>query len=115
MMAISRYNNLNEFVNATEGYRKSFKKRFGEQGIRQLPINNLKYPTQAEYDTIDTVSLTWKVGDRFYKLASSYYNNPEYWWVIAWFNKKPTEQHVKLGETILVPLFLDEVLTVIGL
>jgi len=114
-MAISRYNNISEFINATEGYRKTFKGRYGETGIRQLPTNDLSYPTQAQYDTIDTVPVTWKVGDRFYKLASVYYNNPDYWWVIAWFNKTPTEQHVKIGDIVLVPLFLDEVLTVVGL
>jgi hypothetical protein len=114
-MAVSRYNNLVEFINATSGYRKTFKGRFGEQGIRQTGVNKLSYPNQEIYDRIETIAITWKVGDRFYKLSSKYYNNPEYWWVIAWFNKKPTEQHVQLGETILVPLFLDELLSIIGL
>ena len=114
-MAVTRYKNSEQFINATAGYRKAFKTRYGSQGIRQLPINTLEYPTQDQYDTIDTVSVTWKLGDRFYKLSSKYYNNPEYWWVIAWFNKKPTEQHVQLGETVLVPLFLDELLSIIGL
>ena len=114
-MAISRYNNFVEFINATSGYRKTFKARYGEQGIRQTGVNTLSYPTQEIYDQIETAAVTWQVGDRFYKLASKYYNNPEYWWVIAWFNKKPTEQHVQLGETVLVPLFLDELLSIIGL
>lgn len=114
-MAVSRYNNLVEFINATSGYRKTFKGRFGEQGIRQTGVNKLLYPNQEIYDRIETAAIAWKVGDRFYKLSSKYYNNPEYWWVIAWFNKKPTEQHVQLGETILVPLFLDELLSIIGL
>ena len=114
-MALSRYKNINEFINATPGYRKTFKKRYGQQGIRQLPVNELSYPTQDEYDQIQTIPVTWKLGDRFYKLSSTYYNNPEYWWVIAWFNKRPTEQHVELGEVILVPLFLDEVLSTMGL
>jgi|TARA_R110000803_G_scaffold90872_1_gene158315 hypothetical protein len=114
-MAVSRYNNLLEFINSTSGYRKSFKGRYGEQGIRQTGVNQLLYPNQQIYDSIETAAVTWKVGDRFYKLSSKYYNNPEYWWVIAWFNKKPTEQHIELGETILVPLFLDELLSIIGL
>ena len=114
-MGLSRYKDVSEFINATSGYKKTFKKRYGEQGIRQLPINVLEYPTQAQYNHIDTVAITWSTGDRFYKLSSTYYNNPEYWWVIAWFNKKPTEQHVALGDVILVPLFLDEVLSAIGL
>ncbi len=114
-MAISRYKNSVQFINATEGYKKVFKKRYGERGIRQLPINSLKYPTQQEYNEIETSPVVWHQGQRFYKLAAEYYNSPDYWWVIAWFNKKPTEQHVKLGETILVPLFLDEALSIFGL
>ena len=43
-MAISRYRNSLQFINATEGYRKAFKKRYGEIGIRQLPVTLLKYP-----------------------------------------------------------------------
>jgi hypothetical protein len=48
-------------------------------------------------------------------LASEYYGTPELWWVIAWFNGKPTEHHVELGEVIQVPLFLDEALSIFGL
>jgi hypothetical protein len=114
-MALSRYKNISEFINATSGYKTTFKGRYGQQGIRQLPINILEYPTQEQYDNIETLPITWKLGDRFYKLSSTYYNNPEYWWVIAWFNKRPTEQHVALGDVILVPLFLDEVLSAFGL
>jgi len=114
-MAISRYKNLNPFINATEGYKKTFRKRYGEIGIRQMPTNFLNYPTQEQFDSINTISVNWTTGDRLYKLATTYYNNPEYWWIIAWFNKKPTEQLIQLGETILVPLYLDEVLTAFGL
>ncbi len=114
-MALSRYKDSVEFVNATEGYKKVFKERYGERGIRQLPITSLKYPTQQEYDDIEVANVVWKQGDRFYKIAAEFYSSPEFWWVIAWFNKKPTEQHVKLGEVILVPLFLDEVLSIFGL
>lgn len=114
-MAISRYRNSIEFINATEGYRKAFKDRYGERGIRQKPVDLLKYPNQLEYNDIETSPVVWKRGSRFYKLASEYYGTPELWWVIAWFNGKPTEQHVKLGEIVQVPLFLDEALSIFGL
>lgn len=114
-MAISRYKDAVEFINATEGYKKTFKKRYGEKGIRQYSYGTLTYPTQEDYNNIEAASVVWKVGDRFYKLAGEYYGSPELWWIIAWFNKKPTEQHVALGEVILVPLFLDEALSIFGL
>tara|TARA_R100001509_G_scaffold154619_1_gene116378 strand:+ start:3089 stop:3433 length:345 start_codon:yes stop_codon:yes gene_type:complete len=114
-MAISRYRNSVQFINATEGYRKAFRDRFGEIGIRQLPVDLLNYPNQTEYNDIETASVVWKRGSRFYKLSTEYYGTPELWWVIAWFNGTPTEQHVKLGDVVLVPLFLDDVLSIFGL
>ena len=113
-MAVSRYNNLVEFINATSGYRKTFKGRFGEQGIRQTGVNKLSYPNQEIYDRIETIAITWKVGDRFYKLSSKYYNNPEYWWVIAWFNKKPTESLLKVGDIVRIPKSIDTLLSTMG-
>jgi len=114
-MAINRYKNINQFINAVEGYKKTFPKRYGENGIRQLPINILTFPTLDEAVDFEIATKVWSLGDRFYKLASTYYNSPQYWWVIAYYNKKPTEQHVKLGDIIEIPLPLDRVLTSFGL
>ena len=112
-MAVTRYKNSEQFINATAGYRKAFKTRYGSQGIRQLPINTLEYPTQDQYDTIDTVSVTWKLGERFYKLSSTYYNNPEYWWVIAWFNQIPLETQLNAGDVIDIPFPLERILRIL--
>ena len=56
----------------------------------------------------------WKSGDRFFKLASRHYGDPELWWVIAWFNKIPTESHAKKGQVILIPKPIAKVLTYLG-
>lgn len=53
----------------------------------------------------------WKRGDRFYKLAHKYYGNAELWYLIAWFNQAPTENHVNLGDTIMVPTNSETMLT----
>ena len=45
----------------------------------------------------------WNTGDRFSKLAAEHYGDPTLWWVIAYFNKKPTDGHVKVGDQILIP------------
>jgi hypothetical protein len=37
------------------------------------------------------------------------------WWVIAWFNRMPTESHVELGEIVVVPLPLAKILDYLGL
>ena len=33
-----------------------------------------------------------------------YYGDAEYWWLIAWYNNKPTESHFKLGDVVYIPL-----------
>ena len=46
----------------------------------------------------------WKVGSRFYKLAAEYYGDSRLWWVIAFFNKKPTDGHVDIGDVVYIPM-----------
>lgn len=52
----------------------------------------------------------YKLGDRLSKIAHEHYGDSRYWWVIAWFNSKPTDFHCKIGDIIEVPRPLDEVL-----
>jgi len=114
-MAVNRYKNINPFINAVAGYKKTFPKRYGERGIPQLPVNTLEYPTLDDAVDFEIASKVWSQGDRFYKLAAKYYGSPQYWWVIAYYNKTPTEQHVNLGDIVEIPLPLDQVLTTFGL
>jgi len=34
------------------------------------------------------------------------------WWVIAWFNKTPTEFHLKPGVALAIPKPLETILTI---
>jgi len=45
----------------------------------------------------------WAIHTRYWKLASKYYGDSRLWWIIAYFNRKPTESHVKIGEMIFIP------------
>ena len=47
------------------------------------------------------------MGDKLYKFAHEYYGDPNLWWVIAWYNNKPTDAHFKLGETVYIPRELE--------
>ena len=53
----------------------------------------------------------WKLGDRYYSLASKYYGDPKLWWTIAWFNGKPTEATLKQGDVLYIPLEVQRLLT----
>ena len=54
------------------------------------------------------------MGDRYHKLAEAYYGDATYWWVIAWFNKKPTESHISPGDVIRIPTSLGSILSAMG-
>jgi len=115
-MSIDRYNKVNVFLNEDINYKKTFKKQFGaKSALRQHETQHLDYPGFFDVFSFNYKTHIWGLGDRYYKLAHVYYGDSRYWWVIAWFNKKPTEQHVKLGDIVKVPLPLETVLTSYGL
>ena len=109
----TRYNNRKVTRNNNELYKEFFEDR-GVNFIRQFRSPELKYPTASEMSSLEKVGHIWGVGDRYYKLAHKYYGEGKYWWAIAWFNKKPTEAHVKTGDVIYVPLPLYAVLNLLG-
>ena len=47
------------------------------------------------------------IGDKMYKFSHEIYGDAQYWWLIAWFNNKPTDIHCKIGEVLYIPLPLD--------
>jgi nucleoid-associated protein YgaU len=108
-MAVSRYSGRKIFNNFSARYKEIFKKR-NVARIRHYPTPNVTHLTPAQIASLEKMTHIWKQGDRYYKLAQKYYNNAELWWVIAWFNKKPTEAHVKLGDVVYIPVPLDRVL-----
>lgn len=115
-MADSRYRKVFPVYNVDEGYQKLYTySRFSPKGIKQLPTLNLKYPSQNQILSYTIQSEIWSVGQRLYKLADKYYGDPQYWWVISFFNKKPTEQHFALGDAVQIPLPLSQVLSDLGL
>jgi nucleoid-associated protein YgaU len=70
--------------------------------------------TDEERQRLTNIRHTWKVGDRFYKLAEQHYGDPTSWWVIAMYNGMPTEGHVRTGTTILIPTPVGRLLTYWG-
>ena len=56
---------------------------------------------------------TWKLGDKYYKLANQYYGDPKLWWVIAWYNSTPTEASLQPGDVISIPVELEKTLKIL--
>ena len=107
-MPSSRYYSRPVVKNATDNIKDRLnnkKLRF----IEHFSTPNMSHPSVEQASSIKTVSHVWKTGDRYYKLANQYYGHSEQWWVIAWFNKKPTEAHLTLGDVIQIPYPLEKV------
>ena len=105
----TRYNNRKITRNKNKLYKNQFEKRNVPQ-IRQFRTPELAYPTPEQISQLNVLTHVWKGGDRYYKLAFEYYGNSKYWWVIAWFNQKPTEAHINYGDIVFVPTPLDKLL-----
>ena len=100
--------------NKSRIHRRAFEKRGYKNGIRHYATPKLRHVTPAQRAKLVRTKHLWVVGDRYYKLAHKHYGSPDYWWVIAWYNRRPTEAHVRLGDVIYIPQPLEEVLRFLG-
>ena len=109
-----RYKNQEIFLNVDEAYKRYLKKTRGDKEIRQYDTPTFKHPSSAETRKFNVINHIWGTGDRFFKLASEYYDDPTMWWVIALYNQKPTEFHIKIGDVLYIPTPLETVLFYVG-
>jgi len=93
------------FTNTPE--YKSYLKERGMKHVSHYGTPKLDYPSLESMKELKTAQHVWTAGDRFFKLAHEYYNDSTMWWVIAFFNQKPTEFHAKVGQTIFIPYPLE--------
>jgi hypothetical protein len=105
----SRYENSALLVNKSEIYEKLLKER-NVKKINQYGTQTLFYPTREERAQLNIAQHIWSSTDKFWRLSEKYYGDPQYWWVIAFYNEKPTELDVSSGDIILIPQPLDQVL-----
>lgn len=111
---MGRYDNRNIFNNDTEQYKSKARDK-GITSIRQYDSPKLKHPTVEQMRSLDYIEHTWRVGDRYWKLAELHYGDSELWWVIAWFNRTPMETDIELGAVVQIPVPLETVLSYMGL
>ena len=109
---MSRYIDRRKAINDKEQYDKMFEKR-GVRQVIQYRSPSAKNISDEELASIECFNVSWYSGLSFEKLASEFYGDPTHWWVIAGFNRKPTESHVEMGEVIRVPKSLADALQVV--
>lgn len=113
VITMSRYKRRIKAINDNELYDKLFEKR-GVKKITQYRTPESVNVPQEVLDSIETVEHVWSYGDAFWKLAARYYGDPRMWWVIASYNRKPTDTHMELGDLIRIPISLADALGVVS-
>ncbi len=109
-----RYFNQKIFKNERSAYKRYLKKTRGMKLINQFNTPKFRYPSQSDVANFTTIKHIWATGDRYFKLANKYYSDPELWWVIAFYNQKPTEFHLNFGDIVYIPTPLETVLFYMG-
>ena len=76
---------------------------FEERGVRK--IKQFRTPTLYKISQdIMCVDHIWKQGDTFWRLSHKHYGDKSLWYIIAHYNFKPTDAHVKIGDLIKIPI-----------
>ena len=106
MAYIDKFRNRNRFVfsNNNELYENILRRK-KITSLRQYETASL--PFLRAKPSIKTFPHVWKTGDRYYKLANTYFDNPRLWWIIALYNQKPTEGHLKKGDVLRIPVSIN--------
>jgi hypothetical protein len=110
----SRYDGKRVYTNNNEIYKEALSNR-GLSQIKHFEMSKLKYPTIEEMQDLQMVGYTWSQEDRLWKVAAKYYGNASLWYIIGWFNKTPTDFHIKVGSTIYIPFPIEKVMKYLGL
>ena len=112
-MAKDRYETRPTVLNNNVVYKEILEAR-NVPFIEHYRTRLMRYPTVEQMQNLSIEKHIWSTGDKYWKFAESAYGDPSLWWVLAWFNKKPTESHFKTGDMILIPYPLETVRDLLG-
>lgn len=70
------------------------------------------YPrkTRALRSMVNETLYVIQANDNWYKIAHRFYGNKDMWYIIAWYNKIPSDTLLKTGETLTIPASPEVVL-----
>ena len=114
MATSERYAGRERVHNGNPLYKKILENR-GLTRVLHYTTPAFAYPTVSDMQTLQMVSHMWTVGDRYWKLAEKSYGDAELWWVIAWFNQRPTEAFIRYGDVIQIPHPIERMFQLYGL
>lgn len=112
-MAINRYQNREILITYKEKYDNIIKERTANN-IFHYETPTFSFDESVTEYPFEFIQEVWKHGDKLYKFSNRYYGETQFWWVIGLVNQKPTDSDFKIGDSVLIPTPLSEVLEFIG-
>ncbi len=104
-----RYDNRRKINNQEEVYDDLRGSR-GVKKLRHYATPRIPHLTKQKRLKLNRVRHIWTSGDKYWNLAFTHYGDPSLWWVIAWYNQRPTEAHIEMGEVIIIPKPIEKIL-----
>ena len=102
--------NSTKLKNKDEIYKGFFNKT-GATAIEHMDLTFFGNPKDYNFlKSVKKINHIYSVGDSLSKIAFKHYGDARYWWVLAWFNTKPTDFHCELGDIIEIPIPLEDVI-----
>ena len=95
-----------------------FREHLEKRGRESVPIytspDNNQIFSPEQRNSFDYRAYVWRSGDKLRKLSADFYGDSYFWWIIGWFNMKPTDAHWKAGDIAYIPENLEQVLAFYG-
>ena len=102
--------NGKKMSNKSEVYRE-FLNKTGADKVDHYGVIFFGDPREDDFlEGKEKIDHIYSTGDSLSKIAFKHYGDARLWWLLAWYNSKPTDFHCKLGDIIEVPFPLREVL-----
>ena len=111
---MDRYRNRQLVRNNLPQYESMLKER-GRNFVVTYSTEETQPLSDSDIREVKTIPYRWGHADKFYKLAAEYYGDVSKWWIIAWYNQTPTENHLELGDIVYIPSDPEELIALWGI
>ena len=94
-----KYLNRPTSINNTRLYKQMLKDR----GILSIQQFRTKYFNKIDFSLYSPQTYIWTKKDKLIRLSNTFYGDSQYWWLIGYFNQKPTDAHFEIGDEVFIP------------
>ena len=109
-MAKKRYDSGTQIVHNDSAVMASSLIKRGAISIDHYSKQDFNEITLVDRASLENQKYIYKPGDRLFKIAFDAYGDAKFWWILAWWNQKPTDFHCRVGDIIYIPRPLKDVL-----